>query len=507
MKKSLGLLLALLIGLNGLFGMPVLAETAVKDSVTIGLNVSLASLEPMSAFSREEQYVIANTFDTLIELEDGVYVGELAKSFEISEDMLTYTFVLNENVYFHNGEHLTASDVKYTFDNLASFSFWEGNAHYIASVETEGDYTVVIHATNPTAYNMVVLSGTEIINEKAITELGEAHRFAPVGTGPYRVVSYDGFNTIKLERNDDYFKWTDGNYPPIQYVTYKVFSDPQAMSLALEAGELDLVSKVDAAYALPFEEKSGYTVYWLDADGVYLLLFNCGLAPFDNKLVRQAVAYGVDRESINLIVSEGKDLPWDYFYSPAQAGAPDYDTLPHFTYDLEKAKALLAEAGYPNGIKLEQAVPIMNTQERYAVAIQQQLAQIGIDFDIEILEQNTLYDKIFAMDYQLLTFSLSTEIYEMSYVAKYFYTPAKKARLFPTGEFGTPELDELIAKGEATSDMATRVDLYTQIYTTLFDEQPLTAIMSKQTSIIKKDNLTYSTPNILKVKIERLAWE
>ncbi|MCW3492614.1 ABC transporter substrate-binding protein [Microbacterium sp. SSM24] len=478
----------------------------IRDSVTIGLNVALASLQPMSAFSREEQVVIGNIFDTLVEYQDGEYVPSLAESYEISDDQLTYTFHLRDDVTFHNGEKLTADDVKYTFDSMPDFPFWKENSSYIASSEVIDEYTVAVHTTAATAYNLVVLSGTEVINEEAIEEHGADEQFFPVGTGPYQFVSYDGTGTIELERYDDYFGWADGEPAPIKTATYKVFADEESMSLALAAGELDLVAKLNASSALQFEDNPDFTVDYVDSDSVYLALMNTDVAPFDDPLVRQAVAYGIDREGVNALVSEGKDVPWDHFYSEKAAGAPDYEALPHYEYDVDKAKELLAEAGYPDGITLTSPVPTMVGLDGYAVAIQQQLAEIGIDFEIETFEQNALYDKIFAMDYQLLPFALSTEIYDMSYPARFFMSPAADSMPFPTGSFGTPELDDLLNRAAASTDLDERRELYTEAYTDLFDLQPIVSVLSQQTAIVKKADLDYSTPEVLKVELKNLSW-
>jgi peptide/nickel transport system substrate-binding protein len=479
---------------------------SAQDSVTIGLNVSLASLQPMSAFSREEQYVIGNIFDTLLDYEDGEYVPSLAESYEISDDQLTYTLHLRDDVDFQNGEHLTAEDVKYTFDSMPDFPFWQENSSYIAGADVIDDYTVAVHATAATAYNLVVISGTEIINKAAIDEYGAEDQFHPVGTGPYSLTSYDGVGTIELERNDDYFGWEDGEPAPIESVTYKVFSDEESMSLALAAGELDLVAGLPASNAMQFEGNSELTTDYVDADAVYLVLFNTDVAPFDDPLVRQAISYGIDRDAVNALVSEGKDVPWDYFFSAQDAGAPDYDGLPHYSYDPDKAQDLLAEAGYPDGITLDSAVPTMVGIDSYAVAIQEQLAAIGIDFEIETFEQNALYDKIFAMDYQLLPFGLSTEIHDMSYPARFVLSPAADTMPFPTGSFGTPELDATLTEAGASTDLEERRALYTEAYEQLFELQPMTAVLSRQTAIVKAAGLSYSTPDVLKVEVKNLSW-
>lgn len=481
------------------------STASAKDSVVIGLEGTLTALEPMSAFTRPEQYIIANVYDTLFELVDGEYVSELATEFAISEDLMSISVTLRDDVYFHNGEKFTADDVVYTFNHQADFAFWANNATYIDHAEKIDDTHAVIYGKMPTVYLMSVVSGIEIINEKAVTELGEEHKYAPVGTGPYKLTSYDKINTVEVTVNEDYFKWKEQGMPAIRTCTYKVYTDKTALANALEAGELDLVTKMDLSTVGNFEGQDKFTIDFLSADGVQLVLFNCAVAPFDNKLVRQAVAYAVDRDSLNLILSGGMDQPWDYFYSENQAGAPDYDSLPHYTYDPEKAKQLLADAGYPDGIQLD-PIHILDSDKDYAVALQSQLQAVGINFEIEILEQNTLFDEIFSMSYQMIPFGLSTEIYDMSYVCNYFKAADKKAMLFPVGEWTNEELDTLITKAETTIDMAERKDLYTQIYTLLFEEQPLTATLQSMTAIVKDANLNYSKPDVLKILLQNLSW-
>lgn len=487
---------------------PKTPSVSAKDDVVIGLAVSLASLVPTSAYSREEQYVIHNVYDTLFRYENGQYVPCLAESWTISEDLKTVTLKLRQDVTFHNGEKFSSKDVVYTFSNFdnPSFTFWNNSAKYIKGVKAVDDYTVEIYGPETDVYLLTVIAGTEIINEKAVMDAGIDNKFAPCGTGPYKFVSYDKHDTIILERNDSYWGFKGKELPPIKKVTYKVFADEQTEAMALQAGEIDFVAKMSPSNAMPFTKMPGYAVNWLDADGNNLILFNCTSGPFANKLVRQAVAYAIDRDAINTIVFEGVAKPWDYFYSPRQAGAPDYDSLPHFTYDVDKAKSLLAEAGYPDGFKLSKKVPIMASMERYVVAVQQQLAKVGITFDIETLEQNTLYSKIFALDYEMLPFSLSTEIYDLSYQSKRYYSPAVQPPAFPFGEFGNAEIDALITAGSTTADLAARIQAYTELHKIIFEEQPLVSVTLNQTAIVRKDKLQYKTPDVLKVRAENLYW-
>lgn len=472
---------------------------AQKDTVTVGINVSLNSLQPMTAIQRDEQYVLSNVFDTLIELIDGEYVGELAESFSVSDDGMAVTVKLREGVKFHNGDTLTTKDLAYTYDGMKNYSYYANDATYYDHTEIIDEYNCVIHAAYQTPLFMLSLATVDVVNERAITE-ANGDDFQPVGTGPYKFVSYDGFNNILLDANEDYFKGA----PEIKHLNYRIFSDDQTMTMSLEAGEIDIIGVVDPTNASRFEGKDKYTVTWKDADGVYLLLFNTTQAPFDSKEVRQAISYALDRESINLIISEGKCGVRDAFYSEKQAGAPDYDELPHYTFDQEKAMSLLEDAGYPNGFTLDEPVRVTSDFEKLAVVMQQQLAEVGIRFEIEVLEANTLFNNyLFVCKYNMMPFSLSTELYDMAYCVQFFDASSQIPNM--TG-YDNAEVTALAKQASAAQDMQTRKELYTQIWTILADEQPITTIMSKKVAEISVSGLVDDEKVLTEVQGRNLHW-
>ncbi len=166
----------------------------------------------------------------------------------------------------------------------------------------------------------------------------------------------------------------------------------------------------------------------------------------------------------------------------------------------------MAEAGYPEGFTLDKPVIIMASQEKGAIAVQQMLEEVGIFFEIEILEQNTLFDAIFSLDYQMLVFGLSTEILDISYNNQYYSDPATKSMMFPTGEYFNEEVNDLIIADVQTTDLEERAAINTELYTLLFEEQPIVAIASTQTAIVKDKDLNYATPDVLKVEVKNLSW-
>ncbi|MBC8536235.1 ABC transporter substrate-binding protein [Feifania hominis] len=510
MKKTLSILLALVLVI-GLFagcgpkqsGEPQggVSGNSAEDTVRIGIVLSVDSFEPMTAIQREEQYILANVFDTLLELKDGEYVGELAETFEPNEDGTVVTVKLREDVTFHNGEKLTTKDIAYTYDHMKDYSFYANDATYYDHTEIIDEYNCKIYATAPNPLFMMTLATVDIVNEKAITELGADHRFSPVGTGPYKFVSYDGFNNVMLEANEDYF----GGVPEIKHLNYRIFGDEQTMTMALEADEVDMLSFVQPANAIRFEGNSKYNVTWKAADGVKLILFNTTQAPFDKKEVRQAISYAIDREAITLIVGEGKGKAWDAFYSEKMAGAPDYDALPHYTYDLEKAKELMAQAGYPDGFTLEEPVRVIQTEEKMAVTLQQQLSQIGINFEVEVVEANTLFNNyLFVLNFNMMPFSLSTEIHDMAYVAQYYDGLSQMPDM--TG-YKSDEVKALSQQAKETTDLAERKALYTQIFTIAYEDLPICPVMASEVAQISKVGLIDDEKVSTEIWGTNLHWE
>ena len=277
------------------------------------------------------------------------------------------------------------------------------------------------------------------------------------------------------------------------------------MTMALEAGEVDIISMLNPTNAMQFEGNSKYNVAWKESDGVSLLLFNVNCEPFNVKEVRQAISYAIDRESINLIVGEGKCKVTDAFYSERMAAAPDYEDLPHYEYDLEKAKQLMAEAGYPDGYTLEEPVRILASEETMTVALQQQLAEIGINFTIEILESNTLFNNyLFVNNYNMMPFGLSTEVYDMAYVTQFYDMNSAMPNM--TG-YENPTFSEMIVESNQMGNVEDRKAMYTEMWTIAAEDLPICPIMSDMSAEVSNSNLINDDTVYVELHGVNLHWK
>lgn len=505
MKKMISMLLVVLMvagcfsACGGNAAAP--AEAAKRTDVIVGTNLSMNTLDPMHALQRPEQEILANVQDNLLKLVDGVYVGSLAEKFSVSDDGMHITIKLREGIKFHNGDPLTTEDIAYTFDSLKDSTLHANDATYYSHTEIIDDYNCIIHAAVQTPLFMLTLCNVNVISEQAVNELGDKYAMNPIGTGAYKFVSYDGFNNVVLEANEEYW----GGAPAIKKMTYRIFSDDQTMTMALEAGEIDIITQLNPTSAMQFEGNPKYSVTWKESDGVSLVLFNVNCKPFDNKLVRQAVSYAIDREAINLICGEGKCKITDVFYSERMAAHPLYEDLPHYTFDVEKAKQLMTEAGYPDGYTLEEPVRILASEEKMTVALQEQLAAIGINFKIEILESNTLFNNyLFVNNFNMMPFGLSTETYDMAYVTQFYDMNSVMPNM--TG-YENPTFSDMIIESNKMGDVEERRAMYTEMWKIAYEDLPICPIMADMSAEVCNANLVNSDTVYTELFGINLSWK
>lgn len=479
---------------------------SARDDVVIGVCGTLESLDPKNAKTTAEQDIDKNIFDPLIEYTDGAYQGCLAESYEMSEDGLELTVTLRSDVKFHNGDLLTPEDVAYTINALPeSPALMSPEYQSIAGCEVVDDKTVIIRANSKTASFMVALTKVMIMSKRAVDELGADYAYTPVGTGAYKVVSFNGSDTFTLEANEDYFRGA----PTLKKAQYRFIADEQSLIYALQAGEVDIVNQVSPAMSMQLENDTNFVTRMFDTGGCENLIFNCSKAPFDNKLVRQAVSYAVDREAYNLITSEGKNRVWDALYCESSIAAPDYDALPHYTYDLEKAKSLMAEAGYADGITLDYPITLTTGSETAATVIQQSLASIGITAEISAMEQNAFYNLLFGGEFNLIVSGLSGDRAgnaDMVSTAQFFYSAAVNGESFCLPKYNNYDWDEMINEAAASNDLAERKAIYTDLYTQIFDEVPIATLAAKSNACISVKGLESLNPDDVTVRIRNLYW-
>ena len=325
-------------------------------------------------------------------------VPSLAERLEESADHKTFTFHLRPDVTFHNGKHLTSADVKYTFDSIISpemRSPLRGAVDRIQSIETPDQLTVIFHAREPFYTFIGNLPAIGVIPEGAGLEIIDR----PIGSGPYRFVSYKDGQAIRLEANLDYW----GGAPNLPRVQVKVVTDNSTRQAELMSGEVDL------AYNAQFDPEtiralSGrHDMQVVIGDGANIGYLGLNVSPnsqLSNKKLRQAIAYAIDREVIihRLLRDQARKAnavmpPEHRVYDPA---APVYD------HDPERAKQLLDEAGFPDpdgdGPRPRLTLTILTStvqlSRNIASIMQDQLRRVGIQLELNSLESATLFDRL-----------------------------------------------------------------------------------------------------------------
>ncbi len=373
-------------------------------AATITFNNDLTTLDPHVGYDWQNWSVIKSIFDGLMDYKPGTTELEpdLAESYTVSDDGLTYTFKLRDGVKFHNGRAMTSADVKYSFERAVNPATQSpgggyfgmiagyddvagGKATTLSGIETPDDKTVVFKLTRPDAtfLHLMAINFGYVVPKEEVEKAGADWGKQPVGTGAFKFSEWAPGQYIKLERNKDYFR---AGVPYLDNVTFEFGQDPTVAVLRLKKGEIDIVG--DGIPPAQFAEiMADPANKELIAEGNQLhtgyVTMNVTQAPFDNVKVRQAVNMAINKERIGRLINN-RAAPASQALPPAM---PGYNAENKgYAYDPEGAKKLLAEAG-AGEITTELYVMNVDPNPRIAQAIQQDLAAVGIKAEIRSLAQ------------------------------------------------------------------------------------------------------------------------
>ncbi|AHD07845.1 ABC transporter substrate-binding protein [Phaeobacter gallaeciensis] len=372
----------------------ILAGAAsARDTVTVALQLEPPHLDPTSAAAGAiDQVLYSNVFEGLTRfMSDGAVVPGLAESWEISEDGLTYTFTLHDGVTFHDGTTMDAEDVKFSLDRArAEESTNAQKALFadIASVDVIDPLTVQLTLSQPNGNLLFNLAwGDAVI---VAPESIDTIKTAPVGTGAFTFTNWVQGDRIDLARNPDYW----GEAPALSAATFKFISDPTAAFAAMMAEDVDAFSAFPAPENLPqFEADPRFRVLIGSTEGETILSINNKQAPFDNAKVRAAVAHAIDRQAIIDGAMFGYGTPIGSHFAPHN---PAYvDLTGTSAHDPEKARALLAEAGFADGFTTTLHLPPPSYARRGGEIIAAQLAEVGITAEIINVEWAQWLETVF----------------------------------------------------------------------------------------------------------------
>jgi peptide/nickel transport system substrate-binding protein len=368
-------------------------------------------------------------YDTLLVKDEKFeFIPSLAEAFEESPDHKTFTFHIRPGITFHNGKALTSADVKYTFDSIlspATRSPIRGSVDKLTSIEAPDPLTVIFRASEPYYTFTGNLPAIGIIPDGAGAEIMNA----PVGSGPYRFVSYKEGDAVQLEANAGYW----GGAPNVARVRAKVVTDNSTRQAELMSGEVDLAynAQFDPETVRALSKRSDIRIELGQGANIgYLGVNTSPSSQLANPKVRQAVAYAIDREVIihRLLRDQARQAnailpPEHWAYSP---GVTVYD------HDEERAKRLLDEAGYADPdaggpqprLRLSIVTATTQLSRNIASIMQDQLRRVGIELELLSLESATLFDRLAKAQYDLyyligLGFNQSTDVFQFVYHSRY----------------------------------------------------------------------------------------
>ena len=424
------------------------ATTALaKDDITVAMQLEPPHLDPTSAAAGAIDSVLyTNVFEGLTRfMGDGSVVPGLAESWEISEDGLTYTFKLREGVTFHDGTTMDAEDVKFTLDRInAEDSANAQKALYsaISEVNVIDPQTVEVKLSEPNGNMLFNLAwGDAVI---VAPESVETIKQTPIGTGAFKFENWNQGDKITLTRNEDYW----GEAPALASATFKFISDPTAAFASVMAEDVDVFTGFPAPENIPqFEADPRFQVLIGSTEGETILSINNQREPFDNVKVREAVAHAIDRQAIIDGAMFGYGTPIGTHFAPHN---PDYVDLTEMSsYDPEKSKALLAEAGFPDGFETTLHLPPPSYARRGGEIIAAQLAEVGIKAQITNVEWAQWLETVFKGKDVGLSIVSHTEPMDINIYANpdYYF------------QYDNAEFQSLMTEFNKTADPAARSEM------------------------------------------------
>ncbi|MBE3596699.1 MAG: ABC transporter substrate-binding protein [Hydrogenibacillus sp.] len=326
---------------------------------------------------------------------DGFEVEPGLATWEVSDDGLRYTFTLRDHVFFHDGQPLNSDAVidnfkRWSDKNDPQYAKFERYHAFMADIIQDvrkiddRSFEIILKEPNAPFLQNLAMTQFSIVSPSALKQYGEDIGRHPVGTGPFRFEQWKAEDSITLVKNEAYW----GEVPILDKLVYKVIKENSARLNALMAGDVDLIDGVLPSDIARIEADGRFQIYYRSPNNFSYLGFHTQKPPFDNPLVRRAVAHAIDKAGLIKAFFEGAAIPAASPLPPA-AFAHD-DGLQDYPYDLERAKNLLKEAGYPDGIPETltfYAMPIyrpyMPNGQKVAEAIQHDLEKIGIKTKIE----------------------------------------------------------------------------------------------------------------------------
>ena len=432
------------------------------NSITVGIAQDLdESLDPYTITAAGTREVLFNIYEGLVKADStGNFNPAVAKDYKLSDDKLTYTFTLRDNVKFHNGADVTVDDILYSFKQCAATAVETSLVEALSNIESikasEDNTSLVIKLKKPSAEFLSYLAYV-YISPKDYKD----GKTKPIGTGPFKFVSRSVQENVVLEKNADYY----GTPAQVDKVTYQIYEDETARIAALDAGSIDICAHMSVDNIKNLSDQ--YNVLEGTMNLVQALYLNHQVQPFDNVLVRQAMCYAVDVDAMLDLTADGHGTKVGSSMYPAFTKYFEPTLADRYPHDVDKAKELLGQAGYSDGFEFTIKVPSnyaphVNT----AVVLAEQLKAVGITAQIQQVDWNTWLTEVYGnRDFEatVVGFDAST-LNASSLLARWVSDNGKNMINYSNADY-----DAAFAAAQASTDDQERTALYKQCLQILSD--------------------------------------
>ncbi|MEW6368029.1 MAG: ABC transporter substrate-binding protein [Acidobacteriota bacterium] len=476
-------------------------QTATRPDSTlrVALESGIYTMDPQILNETTTLSVHENMFETLVMQDANLKViTGLAHGWETPDDH-TWRIHLRRGVLFHDGSEMTSADVKFSYERVlamsnSDFSFFVNS---VDRVEIVDDYVVDIKLKKP--YGVVATLGSiAILPAQYFRSHGEAY-FAehPVGTGPYQFVGWKSGEWVRLRAFDKY--WGEKR-PAFQEVTYRAVSPPEERMGMLERGEIDIAWMIRPRREPP----SNYRVLYQPALHVFFLGFDCArdktpyvdlpANPFRDRRVRQAFLYALNTDELIESVFNGRAYKSTQLVTPSIFGFNPAIQRP--SPDLQKARALLAEAGYPGGFSATLDLPPV--RRALAENLRTQYARVGIRLNLNVVPRDDFYPKIDGLNTSLFILGWSCSSGDASELFEYClhtYDPEKLLGMKNNSGYSNPEVDRLVERSISTTDLKERLKVLQNAMVVVMNDLPLLPLYIQESVYGVSNQITY-TPRL-----------
>lgn len=467
MKRRLLLLSALAIFLGTGF-----EAKADKNVLVVANGADAKILDPHASNDAPSSKVSGQIYDSLVKQDLNMeIVPGLAESWTQIDDRTT-EFKLRKGIKFHNGNELKADDVKFTLDRMKASPQVGHIIGSVESVEVIDDHTVRVKTEKPFGALLSHLAHTAagILNRDAVEKGGSTYGQNPVGTGPYKFVSWQAGDRITLEANPDYYL----GKAPTEKVIFRSIVEGTNRTIGLETGEVDIAYDLEPIDKMMVANHEKLDFVEEPSLGMTYLGFNVNKAPLDKKEVRQAIAHAINVDDIIDAAYQGSATKASSPIGPKVFG--HNPNAKNYEYNPEKAKELLKEAGYPNGLKMKIWTNDNPIRRDIAVIAQDQLKQVGIDATIETLEWGAYLDGTARGEHDMYILGWVSVTGDADYGITPLYHTDNQGGAGNRSFYSNPRVDELLTNAKNSTDPEERKKYYNEVQEIVQEDLPLFTI-------------------------------